>query len=100
MEGRTRLLRSFAVLHQCAISLAGSTPLVGQSEQLSNSGRAGPVYLVIRTDDAGMTHSVNMTLEKLIATGLPAPSKKADSLVAYRQLITMQGLQSMRRPAG
>lgn len=29
------------------------------------------VYLVIRTDDAGMSHSVNMALEKLIATGLP-----------------------------
>ena len=30
-----------------------------------------PVYLVIRTDDAGMSHSVNMALERLIATGLP-----------------------------
>ncbi|MEO8576964.1 MAG: ChbG/HpnK family deacetylase [Gemmatimonadales bacterium] len=38
---------------------------------MSNSSRAEPVYLVIRTDDAGMTHSVNMALEKLIATGLP-----------------------------
>ena len=29
------------------------------------------VYLIIRTDDAGMSHSVNMALEKLIATGMP-----------------------------
>jgi predicted glycoside hydrolase/deacetylase ChbG (UPF0249 family) len=33
--------------------------------------RADQVYLIIRTDDAGMSHSVNMALEKLIATGLP-----------------------------
>jgi hypothetical protein len=38
---------------------------------LSNSGKAEPVYLVIRSDDAGMTHSVNTALERLIATGLP-----------------------------
>lgn len=42
-----------------------------QAESLSNSGTADPVYLLIRTDDAGMSHSVNMALEKLIATGLP-----------------------------
>lgn len=30
-----------------------------------------PVYLVIRADDGGMSHSVNMALERLIASGLP-----------------------------
>ena len=29
------------------------------------------MYLIIRTDDAGMSHSVNMGLERLIASGLP-----------------------------
>jgi predicted glycoside hydrolase/deacetylase ChbG (UPF0249 family) len=29
------------------------------------------VYLIIRTDDAGMSHSVNMGLERLIKSGLP-----------------------------
>lgn len=28
-------------------------------------------FLVIRTDDAGMSHSVNVALERLLATGLP-----------------------------
>jgi predicted glycoside hydrolase/deacetylase ChbG (UPF0249 family) len=29
------------------------------------------VFLIIRTDDAGMSHSVNLALEKLISSGLP-----------------------------
>jgi predicted glycoside hydrolase/deacetylase ChbG (UPF0249 family) len=32
---------------------------------------AEPVYLIIRTDDAGMSHSVNVGLERLIKSGLP-----------------------------
>ena len=32
---------------------------------------AEQVSLIIRSDDAGMSHSVNMALERLIATGLP-----------------------------
>jgi len=30
-----------------------------------------PVYLIIRSDDAGMSHSVNMGLQRLIESGLP-----------------------------
>ncbi len=37
----------------------------------SHSRSPDQVYLIIRSDDAGMSHSVNMALEKLIATGLP-----------------------------
>lgn len=47
------------------------TQAVGQLGASTNPGSAEPVYLIIRTDDAGMSHSVNMGLEKLIATGLP-----------------------------
>jgi predicted glycoside hydrolase/deacetylase ChbG (UPF0249 family) len=36
------------------------------------SGSAGgPVYLVIRSDDGGMSHSANLGLERLVASGLP-----------------------------
>jgi len=50
---------------------AAPTHVVGQAEPSKNPGSPEQVYLIIRTDDAGMSHSVNMGLEKLIATGLP-----------------------------
>ena len=74
--------------------------------------------MIIRTDDAGMTHSVNMALERL--SPLPEMSKNRQGeldaltserfkdavkarnvqLMTYRQLIEMQGLKTMRRPGG
>jgi chitin disaccharide deacetylase len=45
------------------------------SAQVVTTGSAarspGPVWLVVRSDDAGMSHSVNVALERLIASGLP-----------------------------
>ena len=38
---------------------------------MKQSSAADPIYLLIRSDDAGMSHSVNMALERLIATGMP-----------------------------
>jgi hypothetical protein len=32
---------------------------------------ASPVSLIIRTDDVGMSHSVNMAMQRLVSTGLP-----------------------------
>ena len=50
---------------------ASSTPVVGQAATSRHLGNAENVYLIIRSDDAGMSHSVNVGLERLIATGLP-----------------------------
>ena len=36
-----------------------------------SAGDPQQIYLVIRSDDAGMSHSVNMALERLVASGLP-----------------------------
>jgi predicted glycoside hydrolase/deacetylase ChbG (UPF0249 family) len=47
------------------------THVVGHVDASRHSGTPAPVYLIIRTDDAGMSHSVNMALERLIATGMP-----------------------------
>ncbi|HMI46517.1 MAG TPA: ChbG/HpnK family deacetylase [Gemmatimonadaceae bacterium] len=44
---------------------------LGQGDASRHPGTSDQVYLVIRTDDAGMSHSVNMAIERLIATGLP-----------------------------
>jgi predicted glycoside hydrolase/deacetylase ChbG (UPF0249 family) len=50
---------------------ASPTHVAGQAEASRHPVNPDQVYLVIRTDDAGMSHSVNMALEKLIATGFP-----------------------------
>lgn len=48
--------------------LLGTSPVKGQSSADSSED---PVYLMIRTDDLGMSHSVNMGLKKLLDTGYP-----------------------------
>ncbi|MDQ6871512.1 MAG: ChbG/HpnK family deacetylase [Gemmatimonadota bacterium] len=47
------------------------THAVGQAEVSKHSGSSDQIYLIIRSDDGGMSHSVNMGLQKLIETGLP-----------------------------
>ena len=65
------LVRSFALMVCGPLLFASPTHVVGQAEASSHPVNTEQVYLIIRTDDAGMSHSVNMALEKLIATGLP-----------------------------
>jgi predicted glycoside hydrolase/deacetylase ChbG (UPF0249 family) len=65
------LVRSFALLVCGPLLFASPTHAVGQADASSHPVTPEQVYLIIRTDDAGMSHSVNMALEKLIATGLP-----------------------------
>lgn len=45
--------------------------VVAQAVPAGRVGSTDPAYLIIRSDDAGMSHSVNMALERLIQTGLP-----------------------------
>ena len=40
-------------------------------EHHARSVRTAEKYLIVRSDDAGMSHSVNMALEKLMDSGLP-----------------------------
>jgi predicted glycoside hydrolase/deacetylase ChbG (UPF0249 family) len=51
--------------------LASPTKAFGQADASKHPSSVDQRYLVIRSDDAGMSHSVNMALEKLISTGLP-----------------------------
>jgi predicted glycoside hydrolase/deacetylase ChbG (UPF0249 family) len=56
----------------CLFCIGVSTSF-GQMETQENksSEKAETTYLIIRTDDAGMSHSANMGLKKLLDTGLP-----------------------------
>jgi predicted glycoside hydrolase/deacetylase ChbG (UPF0249 family) len=51
-----------AALPACALA---------QAEASHAAGAPAPVSLIIRSDDGGMSHSVNMALARLIGTGLP-----------------------------
>lgn len=70
-EGCTLLFRSFVLLLCGSLVSASPTHVVGQTEPSRHPGNPDQVYLIIRSDDAGMSHSVNLALERLIATGLP-----------------------------
>lgn len=41
------------------------------SAPLTLHGQGSAVSLIIRTDDIGMSHSVNMAMQKLVSTGMP-----------------------------
>ena len=72
MEGYTQLLGSaVALLLWGPLASCLPTHAVGQAERGALANNSEPIYLIIRTDDAGMSHSVNMGLERLIKTGLP-----------------------------
>lgn len=49
---------------------ASPTLLVGQADA-RRADEPGPTYLLVRTDDAGMSHSANRGLERLLESGLP-----------------------------
>jgi predicted glycoside hydrolase/deacetylase ChbG (UPF0249 family) len=53
------------------LSSCSPTPPVGQADPARRAGIPQQATLIIRTDDAGMSHSVNMGLERLIQSGLP-----------------------------
>jgi predicted glycoside hydrolase/deacetylase ChbG (UPF0249 family) len=50
---------------------ASPTRVVGQADALRHAASSEPVYLIVRSDDGGMSHSVNMALERLINSGIP-----------------------------
>lgn len=70
--------RHLVAVHICCLGwavlllLAGS-PLGVSAQAAVAKPVATPeqVYLLVRSDDAGMRHSVNMALQRLVETGLP-----------------------------
>lgn len=64
-------LRSLASLLCGQFLIASPILALGQADVSTRPANQERTYLIIRSDDAGMSHSVNMALEKLIETGLP-----------------------------
>ncbi len=56
-----------AVLCACLVSL----PISARADATGQAVTPAPAYLIIRTDDVGMSHSVNMAMQRLVETGLP-----------------------------
>ena len=58
-------------VYGCVLLAGRPTSVVGQAGTTQRAGMSSPVYLIIRTDDAGMSHSVNLALQRLIDARLP-----------------------------
>jgi predicted glycoside hydrolase/deacetylase ChbG (UPF0249 family) len=67
----TRLLSFFALFVWSLLPACSPTPVVGRADPAPRAASSQPASLIIRSDDAGMSHSVNVALERLIQTGLP-----------------------------
>jgi hypothetical protein len=67
----TRLLGCFALLLWGAVSSCSPPSALAGAQPATRAPATEPTYLIIRTDDAGMSHSVNMGLQRLIDSGLP-----------------------------
>ena len=63
--------------------------VAGQPEPVAPTGKADSVYLIIRSDDAGMSHSVNVALERLIETGLPVSVSVMFPTPWYQETVEM-----------
>lgn len=48
-----------------------------------------PIYLIVRSDDGGMSHSVNRALQRVIASGLPVSAVDANPYFFNRGLPDM-----------
>lgn len=71
-----------------ALSLAYVTPGGAQVAALAGASPT-PTYLLIRSDDAGMSHSVNIALEKLIESGLPVSVSVMFPTPWYQEAVDM-----------
>src|SRR5436189_2668353 len=64
-----RLVRTVTMV--CGLSLAGVVTFVSAQTSSPAASKAAAVSLIIRTDDIGMSHSVNMAMQRLVSTGMP-----------------------------
>lgn len=73
------------------LAFASANGVVAQAAATSTAAAAAPVYLVIRGDDGGMSHSVDMALERLISTGLPVSVSVMFPCPWYSEMVEILG---------
>lgn len=62
---------TLVLLAACLVLSVCSNPVLGLNLKPGQVRKKQPIYLVIRLDDIGMSHSVNMALEEILKTGMP-----------------------------
>jgi predicted glycoside hydrolase/deacetylase ChbG (UPF0249 family) len=67
--------------------LVAPIAMIGQTS--AATAATGPATLIIRTDDIGMSHSVDMAMQKLIATGLPVSVTVMFACPWYQEAVEM-----------
>jgi predicted glycoside hydrolase/deacetylase ChbG (UPF0249 family) len=82
-------------LYGCLLLAALPTFILGQGTGAERARPAESVYLIIRTDDIGMSHSVNMGLQRLLDTGLPVSVSVMFACPWYQEAVAIL----KRRPA-
>lgn len=73
-----------------ACCILGATPLLptaAQADAGRGAGISSAASLIIRTDDAGMSHSVNMALQRLVDSGLPITVSVMFACPWYRETV-------------
>ena len=66
---------------------APPTSAIAQADASRAAAGSEPVALIIRSDDFGMSHSVNMALEKLIKAGLPLSASVMFATPWYQETV-------------
>jgi predicted glycoside hydrolase/deacetylase ChbG (UPF0249 family) len=79
--GRHHVATRINWLFWVACALVATPPLAARARG------SDPIYLIIRADDAGMSHSVNLALQRLIDAGLPLTVSVMFACPWYRETV-------------
>jgi len=81
---------SLPVIGLIAVAFVMGTHLRGlHQNETGHAKRVDPTYLILRTDDIGMSHSVNLGIEKLLETGIPLSTSIMFPCPWYQEAVTL-----------
>jgi len=73
----------------CVLLASSPITVFGQAQVKGNARTPAPVYLIIRSDDAGFSHSVNVAPQRLIDSGLPLSVSVMFACPWYQETVEM-----------